>query len=262
MNNLRVMVIGAHPDDADLNAGCTAAKLAAAGARVQFVSMCNGNKGHQAMTSVELAARRYGETQASAKVLGIERYIVLNHPDCELEANLETRRELTRIVRRFAPHIILTHRTCDYHADHRAVGQLVMDMTYLLGVPLWCEDVPIPEVAPAVLYMRDDFTVPRELRCDIAVKVTDEFYERNLRALACHTSQFFEWLPFDMKLKIDDGMLQTETARMNFIREHWTDVRKMRDAKRFNLPYERAEVFEVSEYGRVLSQEERAAFEN
>ena len=142
---LKVMVIGAHPDDPDVHCGGTAAMLAEKGARVVFVAMTNGDKGHHAMSADDLARRRFGEAQAAAKAYGIERYVIFDNHDCELEATLENRRRLTRVIREFGPHVIFTHRCNDYHADHRATGQLVMDATYLLGVPLWCPEVPIPK---------------------------------------------------------------------------------------------------------------------
>ena len=57
---MRVMIIGAHPDDADMYCGATAIKLAKAGAKVRFVSLCNGNKGHQTMSSSDLASHVRG----------------------------------------------------------------------------------------------------------------------------------------------------------------------------------------------------------
>ena len=77
----KVMFIGAHPDDADFQAGAIAHKVCKAGGEAVFVSCCNGNKGHQWMGSSALAARRYAETQASAKVLGINKYLVLGYND-------------------------------------------------------------------------------------------------------------------------------------------------------------------------------------
>ena len=68
------MVIGAHPDDADLNFGGTAIKLADAGAHVRFVSVCNGSKGHRVLSEKDLAERRFGEMQRSAAILGVEKY--------------------------------------------------------------------------------------------------------------------------------------------------------------------------------------------
>ena len=81
---LRVMAIVAHPDDADFRMGCLAVKLARQGARVRFVSVCNGNMGHQTMMPPELAARRKREAEEAGKRYGIERYDVLDNDDCSL----------------------------------------------------------------------------------------------------------------------------------------------------------------------------------
>lgn len=254
MKDLRVMVIGAHPDDADLNCGGTAIKLVRAGARVRFVSVCNGSKGHRVLSEDDLARRRLGETQRSAATLGIERYDVLGCPDCELEPTMEWRRRLTRAMREFSPHLVFTHRTCDYHADHRAVGQLVMDATYFLVVPHWCPDVPEPSVYPAVFFMRDKFSVPREMRPDVAVDISD-VGDQVLDALSCHESQFFEWLPPEIPgcAEQNPGIGGTAEQKRDFIRRFWFSGHKEYDMKRFGLPFRYGEVFEMSEYGAQLT---------
>lgn len=205
--DLRVMVIGGHPDDADQFAGCTAIKWADRGARVRFVSVCNGEKEWPFVPNVGVAAHRRVEAARAAKAYGIERYDVWEVPDCEIEPSLALRRRMTRMVRAFAPHVIITHRTCDYHADHRACSQLVQDMTYMLGLPNWCPEAPVPSVRPSVFFMTDDFDFPRLLRPDAVVAV-DDVMDRYLDALACHVSQFFEFLPVDMGLdasEVPDG---------------------------------------------------------
>ena len=88
---LRVMAIVAHPDDADFRMGCLAVKLARQGARVRFVSVCNGNMGHQTMMPPELAARRKREAEEAGKKYGIERYDVLDNGDCSLMPDYERR---------------------------------------------------------------------------------------------------------------------------------------------------------------------------
>src|SRR5947209_16284515 len=80
---LRVIAFGAHPDDCDGKAGGTAAKFAKLGAAVKFVSVTNGDAGHQDMGGGALARRRYNEVQDSARPLGIAEYEVLNHHDGE-----------------------------------------------------------------------------------------------------------------------------------------------------------------------------------
>ena len=74
---LRVIAFGAHPDDCDGKFGGTAAKFAKAGAVVKFVSVTNGDAGHQEMGGAALAHRRYAETQESARRLGIAEYEVM-----------------------------------------------------------------------------------------------------------------------------------------------------------------------------------------
>ena len=250
--DLRVLVLGAHPDDPDVCMAGTAVKYSAEGATVRFVSLTNGDKGHRTLSCKDLASRRKGETAAAARALGIESYVVLDHPDCELEVTLDTRREVTRLIRSFAPHVVFTHRTCDYHADHRACATLVMDAAYLLGVPHWCPDVPVPDVLPVVFYMRDRFTVPRELRPDVVVDVSDVL-DKMADGLLCHESQVLEWLPPEHPGAVAEIPRADAPAdvRRAFIRKYWFDKLQGHDVRRFSLPYRYADVFELSEYGRT-----------
>src|SRR5579875_2447923 len=88
-----VVAFGAHPDDDDIKVGGTAALWAARGDRVLFVSVANGDAGHQTQGGGELARRRRAEAEAAGRVLGV-RYEVLDHHDGALEPTLELRREV------------------------------------------------------------------------------------------------------------------------------------------------------------------------
>src|SRR5215213_4257904 len=68
---LRVIAFGAHPDDCELKAGGVAAKWAALGHHVKFVSVTNGDIGHWRSAGGPLAQRRTAEVQRCAKILGI-----------------------------------------------------------------------------------------------------------------------------------------------------------------------------------------------
>ena len=253
----KVMFVGAHPDDADFQAGALALKVSRSGGRAVFVSCCNGDKGHQWMTSKELAARRYKETQASAKVLGVEKYYVLDYPDCEIEATLELRARLTRLIRQEAPNLLITHRVSDYHADHRAVGTAVRDATYLLGVPLYCPDVPVPEMIPFVMYGGDSFREPAPFRADLAV-ADDDVIDVLLEAWACHESQKFEWLPPQKGLRYDQ-VPKDHDGRIALLRGKMMPGRLISNARRHREELDRAwggcgpkyaEVFELCDYAR------------
>lgn len=262
---LRVMAIGAHPDDCEICAGGTILKYNAAGALVKMVSFLNGDKGHMSMNSVDLAARRYAETQRVKEVLGVEAYQVLpDNEDGELVPSIEMRKKMTRLIREFDPHVIFTHRTCDYHADHRAVGVLVQDASYLLGVPLWCPETPIPQNKPVLFYMSDAFKTPAELKPDIVVGIDVEM-DKLLEALCAHESQFFEWLRFDRR--ITEEVPASLEGRKAFIGKYWINDRKALDANRFRSQLiacygekgktvRFAEAFELSEYGYLPSSEE------
>lgn len=256
--DLKVMIIGAHPDDPDITGGGIALNYVKVGATVKLISMCNGDKGHMTMQPEALAARRFQEAQRSKALLGVDEYRVLAHRDCELEVTLDMRKEVTRIIREFAPHLVFTHRTCDYHADHRAVGTLVMDSAYLLGVPLWCPETPIPAVKPAIYFLRDAFRHPAELRPDIVLDIGMEM-DPLLTALCSHESQFFEWLVFDKR--ITEPVPADLAGRKAFIDKYWMVPRKRYDAERFRSRVETvygkerasqihyAEAYELSEYG-------------
>lgn len=262
----RFLVIGAHPDDPDILFGGTAIQLIRAGNVVKFVSAANGNCGHYNMEKEALAKRRFHEAQASARIAGISEYQILDHSDCALECNLENREEIVRIIRRFQPDVVISHCREDYHADHRAVGQLVMDAAYLLTVPLYCSDTPIPEKNPVFAYAYHRFTDPRPIRPDAAVEF-DSVLEDKLRMLDCHVSQFYEWLAWgDMGKKNFDASKMSWEEKKQWLSQ-W--LVRFEHAAKLGRPllqsvYGRergekiryAEIFEMSAYGAQVSKEE------
>ena len=121
MAELKVLFIGAHLDDNDFCGGGTALKYLERGHRVRFLSMCNGCGGHHVLRAEEIARRRYEEAQAVAELTGIE-YDIWDINDCELMADLETRKKLIRYIREYAPDIIFTHRySCGLAINRRLV---------------------------------------------------------------------------------------------------------------------------------------------
>ncbi len=145
--------------------GGTALKLIQAERHVKFVSVTR-ETGHQSIPPKELAKRRFLEAQNSAKLAGLDEYQILDNPDGQLENTLNNRKEITRIIRRFQPDVVITHRLCDYHPDHRSTSQLVLDTSFLLRVPHFCPETPVPEENPIFAYSYDAFTDPRPIRAD------------------------------------------------------------------------------------------------
>src|SRR4030095_9875140 len=111
---MKILVLGAHPDDCDIFAGGTAALWRRRGDEVRFVSVTNGTAGHFSMRPVARAPRGRAEAERAGAVIGID-YEVLDNDDGKLEPTLERRLDMIRRIRRFAPDLILTHRPDDYH---------------------------------------------------------------------------------------------------------------------------------------------------
>ncbi len=260
MNTKRYLVIGAHPDDPDLVFGGCAIKLARLGHSVKFVSCCNGDAGHYSMERKALAERRKNEALSSAAVAGLSEYQVLDYSDCELMPTLEARRRITGIIRAFQPDVVISHRPFDYHADHRAAGQIVQDSAYLVTVPLFCPEHPIPTVNPVYLYAFDRFTKPCPFTPDIAIAIDDVVPDK-IRMLDCHVSQFYEWLPYNQGRL--DQVPKTAEGRSRFLIDGWlcrnrTQAERNRDRleAKYGTRVHYAETFELSEYGRSPAPEE------
>jgi LmbE family N-acetylglucosaminyl deacetylase len=128
----RVLVIMAHPDDAEFTCAGTVAKWSRAGRQVHYIVCTSGDKGTKdpEMTPHHLAAIREEEQLAAARMLGVETITFLRHKDGELEATREFRAEIAMFIRRYKPDIVITHdpwRPYQLHPDHRAVGITVCD---------------------------------------------------------------------------------------------------------------------------------------
>jgi N-acetylglucosamine malate deacetylase 1 len=192
---LRLMVVGAHPDDAEFKAGGLAALYRAAGHDVCFISVTNGESGHHEISGPELTARRRAEAAAVAALVGL-RYEVWNNPDGRLEPSLARREQVIRAIRGYRPDLVLTHRPNDYHPDHRVTSQLVQDAAYLLTVPAICPDAPHLARDPVIAYLSDHFTRPYPFEPDVVIDVAP-VWDAKIGMLHQHVSQFYEWLPYN-----------------------------------------------------------------
>lgn len=191
---LRILMIGAHPDDCDIKSGGTAALFAKMGHEVKFLSVTNGDAGHMEMGGGMLAKRRYAETQEVAKRLGIQ-YDVLDNHDGELLPILEIRLDVIRKIREWGADVVISHRPNDYHPDHRYTGVLVQDAAFMVGVPNIAADTPPLRKNPVFLYYQDNFQKPNPFSPDIVIDITSVI-DQKIYALDAHTSQFYEWLPW------------------------------------------------------------------
>jgi LmbE family N-acetylglucosaminyl deacetylase len=194
VQKLHIIVIGAHPDDAD-EVGGTAYKWAQLGYDVLLVSVTNGDAGHQSIKAEELAKIRREEARKAGEVIGV-RYITLDNHDGQLMPTYENRLQIIRLIREQKADIVIFPRPYDYHPDHRYTGVLVLDAAYMVTVPTILPEVPFLPRNPVFLYNSDDFIHPEPFKADVCIDI-DDVIEKKMDMYHQHKSQMYEWLPFN-----------------------------------------------------------------
>jgi LmbE family N-acetylglucosaminyl deacetylase len=193
-----VLVVMAHPDDAEFSAGGTIARWTSMGAHVAYCICTNGDKGtsNPDMDPREVARVREQEQRAAAAVLGVHDIVFLGHPDGTLQPTLELRRDVVRVIRQVRPEAVICpdptrHYGPGYinHPDHRAAGEAALDAIY----PSARDPLVFPELAAAGLAPHKVLQVyianPAEPNCGVDITAT---LETKISALREHRSQVTE----------------------------------------------------------------------
>lgn len=198
---MRVLAIGAHPDDIEILCGGTLARCKARGDAVVMGVVTDGSAGHMVIPPDELAQVRRRETQAAADLLGAE-LIWLGLRDQYVYDTEEQRLKVAEMIRQARPDIIITHTPDDYHPDHVNVAKLVFDASFLATLPNIRTASPAhPVVAP--IYHMDSLGGVR-FQPEEFVDVTEQ-WELKRRLLACHESQI-RWLKDHDNVDVFDFM--------------------------------------------------------
>ncbi|MEO7146198.1 MAG: PIG-L family deacetylase [Bryobacteraceae bacterium] len=263
-NKLRIIIFGAHPDDAEYRGAGVAMKWAKLGHHVKFVSVTNGDIGHWQMAGGPLALRRKKEVLAVAQRLGVTTEVLSIH-DGELMPTLENRRTITRLIREWNADLVITNRPNDYHPDHRYTSILVQDSAYMVAVPFFIADVPPLKRNPVFLYTPDRFQRPNPFRADVAVGI-DDVIEPTLDALLLMESQLQEGgADGHLGLYPEDEpgrRRRRDEVRSNLARRYAAQAESYRGAlvkfygQQRGRAVRYAQAFEICEYGRQPSQDE------
>ena len=191
----RILVITAHPDDVDFGIAGTVATWTDAGIEVVYCIVTNGDAGGSdvSVSRADMAVLRQAEQIAAAKCVGVSDVRFLGYPDGQVEASLELRRDLARVIRQVRPDRVTCPspernyaRIPTSHPDHRAVGSAALDAVY----PDARNPFAFPELAADGL---EPWTVHQVWisggpQPDRFVDITDTF-DRKIAALRAHESQ-------------------------------------------------------------------------
>lgn len=199
----RILVVAAHPDDAEFYCGGSVAGWVANGVEVSFVVCTRGDRGSHdlAVSAAALAGTRRAEQLEAAAILGVTQVTFLEHGDGELKGDDTLREEITRTIRRIKPDVVVVHDPAPYyvlasgytyihHVDHKAAGEATLAAVYP------CAPNPrfYPEHADLGL---GPHRVAEVLLVDVSepdffVDVTATI-EAKARAIAAHRSQAAVW---------------------------------------------------------------------
>ncbi len=191
----RVLVVMAHPDDVDFGSAGTIAALTGAGSSVTYCLVTSGDAGSDDLTvsTAELVALREKEQTEAAAVVGVTDLIFLHHPDGAVEANLALRHDISAVIRRTTPDLVICQsperifdRIFASHPDHLAAGEAALCAVYPdsrnpRAFPDLLADGLTPHTVPEVW-------LSAHPQPDAFVDVTNTF-DAKIAALRAHESQ-------------------------------------------------------------------------
>ncbi|HAM51453.1 MAG TPA: PIG-L family deacetylase [Nitrospiraceae bacterium] len=189
-----ILVVAAHPDDAEFGASGTVARWVREGKQVVYVVCTSGEKGtsDRTMRPERLAEIREREQEAAAKVLGVREVLFLRLPDQGLEDTPDFRKTIVRAIRTYRPETVVTsdpYRRYIWHRDHRIVGQVTLDAVfpfardYLAYPDLLKEGLEPHKVREMLFFGSEDVNYRSDITTTFGLKVA---------ALRCHESQVKE----------------------------------------------------------------------
>ncbi len=186
---MRILAVGAHPDDLDILCAGTLAKFAKRGDEIFMGILTDGSKGHFRTPPAELAEIRKSEATESSEVIGAE-LIWLGMPDACLFDDERTRLRVIDMMRIAKPDLIMTHSPNDYHPDHRMASKLVFDATYIATVPHMKTEHSHYEAVAPIYYM--DTPAGFDFQPEVYVNITDTI-DKKKEMMSKHQSQV-QWL--------------------------------------------------------------------
>ncbi len=210
-----LLCIQPHPDDMEIGAGGTLAKMAASGVIITALTVTDGSAGtyDPTVNQDELAGTRREETRKAAALLGIDNLQWLDFADGGNLPFEQVRAEITRTIRALKPATIMV---CDpwlpyeAHSDHVRTGMAAAEAFFLSGMPYFCQaglqDGLLPYQAGSIAFY---FTAYPNTVIDVS-----QTWEKKLAAIACHRSQFpgekFEMFQAFLTAKAEEAAAQEE----------------------------------------------------
>ena len=205
---LDVLVVAAHPDDADLGCGGTLLKMRSLGYKTGILDMSAGEMGTRGTPEI-----RAGEARDASQVLGVAVRENLQLPDAHVTCDDYSKTAMVRIIRKYRPKIILTQHWDEPHPDHVNTSKIVQEASFLAGLYKYDEEAGQQRHRPsAVAY----YIFTRRQQPSFIVDIS-EFAAEKLRAIKCHRSQLYDPTSTEPASRISsDTFLRDAESRQRF----------------------------------------------
>ena len=222
---LYILVIGAHPDDAEIGCGGTIAHYKKRGKKIGVLDLSNGEP-----TPFGTVEKRMVEAKAASEILQLDIRITLDMTNRYIENTTENRKLVSEVIRKFKPHILITHPSNDWHPDHIACHQLVNAAKF--QAKLTKTESEYPEYYPKyVFYFDHSHLKDKNRKLDFLVNISDSI-EDKINALKAYKSQFVDnkknlrifdyireragYLGYQIGVKYAEGFITSEYLMMDF----------------------------------------------
>lgn len=177
---LDVLAFSAHPDDIELAAAGTLAKLIKQGHKVGIIDMTRGELGTRGTREI-----RQQEATEAARILGASVRECLDIPDGGVTVNRENHLKAIRVLRKYRPSIVINHYWRARHADHMATSQIVTEACYLSGLGKISTEQERHR-PKRILFHQILYDVVPSFVVDISAEV-----EQKWKVVRAHKSQFY-----------------------------------------------------------------------
>ncbi len=198
---MRILAVGAHPDDIEMQCAGTLALCAKRGDEVCIAIVTDGGCGSPTLSRKEIAKVRLAEAKESAKIIGAK-LIWMNYVDGLFFEKEEYRNRFIDLIREVKPDFMLVHSPNDYHSDHIYSGKMAADVSLLVTAPSVKTKLPPADRMPYVYYM--DTTSGIDFIPEIYVDITETFPAKK-KMLLCHQSQDL-WMKDQYGMSIAESM--------------------------------------------------------
>jgi len=196
---MRVLAIGAHPDDIEILCGGALFRFKEQGARIFLCVLTDGSAGHRLIPADKLRQIRKRESEAAAKFLGAKLFW-LGIKDEFLFDDEHTRLKLIEVIRQARPDLVFCHAENDYHPDHQAAFQLSFAGAFIAGLNNVKTRSRALEKSPLIYQM--DTLAGIGFEPEEYVDISESF-KYKLKMLSKHKSQL-KWLKDHDKIDIAD----------------------------------------------------------